>query len=208
MRALSQCLLSVAVLAIGAERGAIAEGDKPPASRLTVGEAVPEFTAQDEQGDSWKSSDHVGKKILVLYVYPGDFTGGCIRQAQMFRENLAKLEVLDVEVVGISGDSVETHRLFKESHGLKHTLLSDSQGYLACELGIPAERCAKVRARNLDGQPILDEKGKSLILERNVTLPRWTLIIDRDGKLISKRTQVNPATDAEEVRKLIADLAK
>jgi peroxiredoxin Q/BCP len=178
------------------------------APEVSEGAAFPSFEALDDRGQTWKSADHVGKKVIVLYFYPGDFTGGCIRQAQAFREGLVNLEALDIEVVGVSGDSVETHRLFKESHGLKHTLLADPDGAMAKQLGLPVQKGSRVRTRGLDGKPLMDEKGKSIILERKVTLPRWTLIVGQDGKVISKRTDVNPATDAEEVGKIVAGLAR
>jgi peroxiredoxin Q/BCP len=178
---------------------------------VIVGESLPELESIDEAGQQWKSVDHVGRSVLVMYFYPGDFTGGCIKQAQALREGLARLEGLGVRVVGVSGDEVATHQLFKDAHGLKHTLLADPQGALAQRLDIPVQRPGKpikVRTRGLDGKPLMDEKGKSIIVERKVTLPRWTLIVGRDGKLISKRTHVDPAKDAEEVSKLVEALGR
>jgi peroxiredoxin Q/BCP len=145
--------------------------------------------------------------VIVLYFYPGDFTGGCIKQAEAFRAELAMLTDAGVEVVGVSGDTVATHKLFKETYGLKHTLLADPEGALAKQLGVPVtERLAKVRTRGPDGKPLLNEKGKSIFVERPVTLPRWTLLIGRDGKLAAKRTTVNPTTEAGEVLKLVETL--
>jgi hypothetical protein len=60
-----------------------------------------------------------------------------------------------------------------------------------------------VRTRGGDGRPLMDEQRKSLFVERKVTLPRWTLIIDRTGNLASKRTNVDPAKDAEEAAKIV-----
>jgi peroxiredoxin Q/BCP len=186
--------------------------DSPAAAsatvELTVGEAVPGFEAVGDDGQPWRAADHVGKKIVVMYFYPGDFTGGCIKQAQAFREGLARLEALDVELIGVSGDSVATHQLFKTTYGLKHTLLADPEGALAKQLGLPVQKGAKVRTRGPDGQPLLDGAGKSIMVERGAALPRWTLVIGKDGKLLSKRTQVNPATDADEVARLVADAAR
>jgi peroxiredoxin Q/BCP len=180
---------------------------EPKKEVLTVGESLPDFESPDDVGNPWKLSDHVGRKVLVFYFYPGDFTGGCIRQAQAFRDGLKKLEELDIEVIGVSGDSMTTHQLFKETHGLKHALLTDADGALADQLGIPVQkRPQRAAARDNEGKPLLDAEGTPIQVERKVTLPRWTLIIDRKGKLISKRTQINPATDAEEVRKIVADL--
>jgi peroxiredoxin Q/BCP len=175
---------------------------------LPAGAEVPAFEALDQDGQTWKSSDHVGRKVVVLYFYPGDFTGGCIKQAEAFRAGLVRLEESGVELVGISGDSAETHRLFHETYGLKHTLLADPDGKVASLLGVPVSKGARVRTRGPDGKPLMDGQGTSIIVQRNVTLARWTLVIDRDGKIVSKRTQVDPAKDAEEVLGIVAELEK
>lgn len=194
------CLFCIVGISVNRTRAA------DDAAGLKEGEAFPKFASVDDQGLAWNSADHVGKKVLVLYVYPGDFTGGCNKQARSFREGLQKLAEHDVEVVGLSGDSVATHMLFKNAHCLQHALLSDAEGKLAESLGIPVGPGGKARGNDLEGQPILDALGKSIIVKRDVTLPRWTFVIGRDGKLLSKRTNVNPVKDAEEVLKLIAEL--
>lgn len=180
-----------------------------PTPEIAIGQAVLAFEGIDDAGQTWKSADYFGQKVIVLYFYPGDFTGGCIKQAESFRAGLQMLSDAGVEVVGVSGDSAATHKLFKEAYGLPHTLLADPEGTLAKQLGVPVtERPAKVRTRGPDGKPLMDEKGKSIIVERPVTLPRWTLIIGRDGKLAAKRTTVNPATEADEVLKIVQGLAQ
>src|SRR5579871_5507954 len=73
---------------------------------LKPGDRAPAFEAVDDRGQPWKSTDHVGKKYVVLYFYPGDFTPGCTAQARSFRDNLNKLAERGVVVVGVSGDSV------------------------------------------------------------------------------------------------------
>ena len=60
---------------------------------LKVGATAPEFDAIDDQGQTWLLSDHVGKKYLVVYFYPGDFTPGCTKQAQIVRDNMNKLQM-------------------------------------------------------------------------------------------------------------------
>src|SRR5207249_2692531 len=72
---------------------------------VKVGDPAPKFKSTDDQGKEWKSGDVVGKKIVVVYFYPADLTGGCTKQACGFRDDLAKLTDLDVVVVGVSGDS-------------------------------------------------------------------------------------------------------
>ena len=100
----------------------------PPNAPFDVDGPLPAFEILNDRGEHWKSADHVGKKPLVLYFYAGDFTGGCTRQAQAYREALAKIEQLGAEVVGVSGDEVATHKLFKETYELQHALLADTTG--------------------------------------------------------------------------------
>lgn len=173
---------------------------------LETGATLPALEALDDRGQRWHSTDHVGRKTLVLYFYPGDFTTGCIRQAQSFREELTRLSELDVEVVGVSGDEVTSHQLFKDTHGLTHTLLADPEGTWAARLGIPLRQNGKpvrVRAGDVNGKPLLNDKGEKIVIERKVTYPRWTVIVGRDGKIASTRTTINPRTDAEETVKIV-----
>ncbi len=107
------------------------------AADLNVGDAAPSFTSTDDQGKAWKSSDYVGKKIMVVYFYPADLTGGCTKQACGFRDDMKKLQDQGVEVVGVSGDSVRNHQLFKKEHELNFTLLADEDGNVAKAFGVP-----------------------------------------------------------------------
>src|SRR5262245_26589268 len=98
---------------------------------VAVGDKAPSFVAKDDQGKDWKSEDHVGKKIIVVYFYPADFTGGCTKQACGFRDDAKPLTEKGVEVIGISGDSVKNHQMFKKYHNLNFTLLADEDGSIA-----------------------------------------------------------------------------
>src|SRR5690349_9986922 len=73
---------------LAAAAGTLAEEDK---SELKKGDKAPSFEATDDQGNTWKSSEHVGKKVLVVYFYPADFTRGCTKQACTFRDDMGKL---------------------------------------------------------------------------------------------------------------------
>src|SRR5262245_31123639 len=95
--------------------------------KIKVGDKAPAFQSVDENGKAWKSADVVGKKILVLYFYPADFTGGCTKQACGYRDDIEKLGSSGIEVVGVSGDTPESHRLFKKEHKLNFTLLADTK---------------------------------------------------------------------------------
>src|SRR5207244_1939884 len=144
-------LLCVAVLGLVlglAGRTALAD-DK---GDVKVGDSAPTFTATDDQGREWKSTEHVGKKVLVVYFYPADLTGGCTKQACGFRDDAQKLEEKGAEVVGISGDSVSNHQLFKKVHSLPFTLLADEQGAVAKKFGVPLKVGGVINFKDADGQ--------------------------------------------------------
>ena len=154
------------------------------------------FEVTDDQGKGWKAGDHYGKKHVVLYFYPGDFTPGCTAQANAFKATMNQLTEQGVEVVGVSGDSVPTHEKFKKAQKLNFTLLSDETGAVARQFGVPVTRGAKVKARDPDGKPFE--------FERAVTLARWTFVIGKDGKVAYKNTMVTPAADARVIQEFMA----
>ena len=92
---------------------------------LAIGDRIPDFTLLDQDGNSFKASDYIGKKAMVIYFYPKDDTPGCTREACTFRDKYQDFSENDVIVVGISSDSVESHRNFAEKYNLPFTLLSD-----------------------------------------------------------------------------------
>src|SRR4051794_3028213 len=101
--------LRAAMLGVGlvAVAGGGAADDKPV--ELKVGDAAPAFVLPDDRGRPWDSADHFGRKWVVVYFYPGDFTPGCTAQAKAFKEGMRKLAERGVEVVGVSGDAAATH---------------------------------------------------------------------------------------------------
>src|SRR5438105_2652725 len=163
---------------------------------LKVGDPAPEFEATDDQGNTWKSAEHVGKKVVVVYFYPADLTGGCTKQACGFRDDAQKLEEKGAEVVGISGDSVSNHQLFKKVHSLPFTLLADEQGDVAKKFGVPLKQGGDFKTKDLDGNPVE--------LKRGVTAARWTFVIGKDGKIIHKNTKVlQPEKDRNAILTLL-----
>lgn len=165
---------------------------------LKVGDAAPTFQAKDETGADWKSTDHVGKKVIVVYFYPADFTGGCTKQACGFRDDMAKLSSKDVEVVGVSGDSVKTHQMFKKAHELNFALLADGDGKVAEKFGVPVTLGEKTAKVSVDG------KEESFV--RTATINRWTFVIDKKGKIAAKNTTVKAADDSKAILEVIEKL--
>lgn len=168
--------------------------EKPAAEKsdtmVNVGDTAPAFEAPDDLGKIWKSSDHVGRKVLVVYFYPADLTGGCTKQACAFRDHRDELSKAGIEVVGVSGDSPENHQLFKKLHSLNFTLLADEEGKVARAFGVPVR----------DGATITKQvDGVDRVLTRGVTAARWTFVIGLDGKVIHKKTVVDAASDSADV---------
>ncbi len=92
-----------------------------------VGQAAPDFTLPDADGREWRLSDQRGKVVVLLF-YPGDETPVCTRQLCSVRDNWADFAQTGAEVVGLSTDSVESHRKFAAHHGLPLRLLADTDG--------------------------------------------------------------------------------
>lgn len=164
---------------------------------LNVGDKAPAFEAKDDQGNSWKSEDHVGKKFIVVYFYPADMTGGCTKQACGFRDDMGKLTDKGVEVLGVSGDSVKNHQVFKTFHKLNFPLLADEDGAVAKKFGVPVT----VGKKSVSTK---DAAGASITLDRNVTTARWTFVIGKDSKILYKNTKVNAAEDSKAILELIS----
>jgi peroxiredoxin Q/BCP len=96
--------------------------------RVRVGDAAPDFTLPDQTGTSVRLRDLIGRKTLVLYFYPKDETPGCTIEARAFRDSYDAFAAAGADVVGVSSDSVASHRRFAQHHELPFLLLSDRDG--------------------------------------------------------------------------------
>jgi|SRR5689334_4748853 len=96
--------------------------------KVEVGHAAPDFTLPDQTGTPVRLRDLVGRKTLVLYFYPKDETPGCTVEARAFRDRYDEFTAAGAEVVGVSSDSVASHRRFVQHHDLPFLLLSDRGG--------------------------------------------------------------------------------
>jgi len=92
---------------------------------VKVGDKGPDFTLPSQIGDNVTLSEFFGKKNVVLYFYPKDESPGCTKEACTFRDNYEQLANLGAEVLGISGQSVESHKSFAMHYGLPFILLAD-----------------------------------------------------------------------------------
>lgn len=144
---------------------------------LEVGTKAPDFTLADQNGEMHSLSDYRGQKV-VLYFYPKDMTGGCTSQACSFRDLYPQIREKGAAVLGVSKDSVESHKRFKEKHGLPFTLLSD--------VDLEVIRAYDVLKQGKDGKPT-----RSLI--------RSTYLIDEEGVIIKAFGGVKPKDNAAQM---------
>ena len=94
---------------------------------LKIGDKVPAFELSDQHGKLFKSETVIGKKPAVVYFYPKDETPGCTAEACSFRDSYEEFQTLGAEVIGISSDSIGSHKRFAQRHRLPFILLADSK---------------------------------------------------------------------------------
>jgi peroxiredoxin Q/BCP len=106
--------------------------------KINVGDKAPDFTLPSQMGDNVTLSEYFGKKNVVLYFYPKDETRGCTREACKFRDTYDVFTSLGAEVLGVSSDTLESHKSFATHHGLPFLLLSDVDGKVRELYSVPS----------------------------------------------------------------------
>ena len=152
---------------------------------IGVGDVAPDFCLPDQDGVEVCLSGLRGRWV-VLYFYPRDNTPGCTREARDFSERLEEFERLGAVVLGVSKDSVESHRRFRERHGLRVTLLSDLEHRVIEAYGAWGRK--KSRGREYYGTV------------------RSTFIIDPEGVVRRVWRNVKVKGHADEVLKALKEL--
>lgn len=104
---------------------------------VKVGSVAPDFTLPSQEGEMVSLKDFSGRKPVVLFFYPKDDSPGCTKEVCAFRDNFEEFSKLDAQVIGISSDSVESHRRFAAKHDLSFPLLSDEGGNIRSLYGVP-----------------------------------------------------------------------
>ncbi|WP_207784707.1 peroxiredoxin [Marinifilum breve] len=104
---------------------------------LQIGDQIPIFQLQNQNGELINIQDFIGKQNLVIYFYPKDDTPGCTKQACSFRDQYEDFNHLNAEVFGISGQSVSSHKEFAEKHRLNFNLLCDVNNTVRKQFGVP-----------------------------------------------------------------------
>jgi peroxiredoxin Q/BCP len=149
---------------------------------LQAGARAPEFSLEDQNGKRVALSDFRDRKNVVVYFYPKDDTPGCTKESCAFRDQWNDFADAGAEVIGISSDSVESHRKFAEKHRLPFTLLSDVGGEVRKAFGVPSSL--------------------------GVLPGRVTYVIDKQGVIRHTfNSQLNPAKHVEEALQVLAKLA-
>jgi len=145
---------------------------------LEAGTRAPDFELEDQNGNQVRLSDFAGKQV-VLYFYPRDNTPGCTRQACAFAADAARFEERDVQVIGISRDSVASHQKFADKYHLPFLLLADPE-------------LQAIQAYDV-------WKEKKLYGKTSMGVVRTTYIIGPDGIIQRAMPKVKPDTNAAEI---------
>jgi len=104
--------------------------------KVKVGDRAPDFALPDQSGRDVSLKDFLGKRSIVLYFYPKDFTIGCTAEAKSFSERYEEFKELGAEVIGVSSDTVESHESFASECNAPFTLLSDERGRVRSLYGV------------------------------------------------------------------------
>lgn len=147
-----------------------------------VGDSAPLVQGKDQNGNEWKLSDVVGKKVVLLYFYPKDDTPGCTKEACGFRDRIAELKKDNVEVVGVSFDSSESHQKFISKCNLNFPLIADTDGKIADAYGV------RMTGKNMAN--------------------RTSFLIGLDGRIIHVTDTMNADTHLAEMKDAVASLKK
>lgn len=145
---------------------------------LEVGTKAPQFKLPDQNGVMHSLKDYKGKKV-ILYFYPKDNTAGCTKEACGFRDRYPDITEKGAVVLGISKDSVKSHKKFEENHSLPFPLLSDETTEVLQKYDV--------------------WKEKSMYGRTYMGIERSTYLIDETGKIIKAYQKVKAAGHPEDV---------
>jgi thioredoxin-dependent peroxiredoxin len=153
----------------------------PKRSAVQVGDVAPDFELLDQSGMPVRLRDRVGRRPVVLYFYPKDKTPGCTIEAHNFQRDKAKYDQMNTVILGISVDSVDSHKSFGDEQSVTFKLLSDEQKQVVPMYGS------------------LRDNGMAL---------RNTFLLDPQGKIAKVWTGVDPNKHSVEVLAALGEVAK
>lgn len=146
---------------------------------LTTGNQAPPFSLLDQDGNTHTLQDYAGRRVL-LYFYPKDDTPGCTTEACNFRDGYGEFQDMGLTVLGISGDSVKSHRKFSDKFSLPFPLLSDEDLEVCKAYGVWGKK--KFMGRVYEG------------------IKRMSFLIDGEGKILKIYEDVKAKKHAQEVK--------
>jgi thioredoxin-dependent peroxiredoxin len=146
---------------------------------LVEGSDAPNFTMRDNHGKTIKLSDLHGKRDVVVYFYPEDFTPGCSTQATEFTRDYKKFKDAGIEIVGISPDDEESHKKFREKMGIPYPLVADTEKEVSKNYGVYGL--------------------KTFMGREYMGVNRSTFLVDKKGKIAKIFKKVKPAGHSQEV---------
>jgi thioredoxin-dependent peroxiredoxin len=149
-----------------------------------VGEPAPQFSLPSTEGREISLDDYKGKQAVVLYFYPKDDTPGCTKEACSFRDLRTMFNDQGAEILGVSTDTVKSHKKFQDKFGLNFPLLADQDHAIADTYGVWQQK--KFMGREFMG------------------IARTTFVIDRDGTIKAVFPNVNVEGHADQVLKALS----
>jgi peroxiredoxin Q/BCP len=177
MKTLHRCLCWISAAVFAAAATPILAESLP----LKVGDTAPRVAGRDQDGAKWKLKDDLGKQFVLLYFYPKDDTIGCTAEACGLRDRIGDLKQKGVAVVGVSFDSVESHKKFAFKYDLSFPLIADTSGGIAKAYGAQADETLKIDRR-------------------------ISFLIGLDGKIIHITDSPDPSAHLREMQAAIASL--
>lgn len=147
-----------------------------------TGDTAPAFSGKDQDGKTVSLADFAGKKNVLLYFYPKDFTGGCTKEACSFRDGFEDFATNNVEIIGVSFDSADSHTQFIAKYKLNFRLIADTDGKIADAYGV------RIAGKNMAS--------------------RVSFLIGTDGKIIHVTNSGNADTHLVEMKAAVTGLKK
>jgi thioredoxin-dependent peroxiredoxin len=149
---------------------------------INEGEKAPQFEGKDQNGNTIRLSDFIGKK-LVLYFYPKDDTPGCTKEACNLRDNYQALKDQGIEIIGVSADTESKHQKFIEKYDLPFPLIADTEKEIIQAFGVWGEK--KFLGKTYDG------------------IHRITFVMDENGNVLKRFDKVKTADHAAQILEAI-----
>lgn len=156
-----------------------------PSRSLRIGDKAPDFDVTSSDGKPLKLADFRGKKNVVLYFYPRDFTMVCTRETCGFRDMYAELASKDTEVIGVSFDDDKVHEDFRKEHHVPFSLVADTSHALSESYGATSSMVGKLLGR----------------------ASRVTYLIDKEGAIVGIfKAELSASTHIDGIRKALGQL--